>query len=85
MDFVNDDEFTVGDLFECLRFANGELQFSSDYLRGRCMKTDITVMSLKEYFIFIGKNNIMLFLQKGVLSCLQSLKKSPRSQRLLLC
>jgi len=31
------------DLFECLRFVNGELQFSSDYLRGRCLKTDITV------------------------------------------
>ena len=43
MDFLDDDEFTVGDMFECLRFVNGELQFSSDYLRGRCMKTDITV------------------------------------------
>ncbi len=43
MDFVEDDEVTVADLFECLRFANGELRFSADYLRGRCMKTDITV------------------------------------------
>jgi hypothetical protein len=43
IDFVDDDEFTVADLFECLRFANGELRFSADYLRGRCMKTDITV------------------------------------------
>ncbi len=43
IDFVEDDEFTVADLFECLRFANGELRFSADYLRGRCMKTDITV------------------------------------------
>ncbi len=43
IDFVEDDEFTVGDLFECLRFVNGELRFSVDYLRGRCMKTDITV------------------------------------------
>jgi hypothetical protein len=43
MDFVDDDEFTLADLFECLRFVNGELQFSSDYLRGRCLKTDITV------------------------------------------
>jgi len=40
---VDDDEFNLADLFECLRFINGELQFSSDYLRGRCMKTDITV------------------------------------------
>ena len=42
-DFVDDDEFTVSDLFECLRFVSGELRFSSDYLRGRCMKTDIAV------------------------------------------
>ena len=42
-DFVDDDEFTVSDLFECLRFVSGALRFSSDYLRGRCMKTDIAV------------------------------------------
>jgi hypothetical protein len=42
-DFIDDDEFTVSDMFECLRFVSGELRFSSDYLRGRCMKTDITV------------------------------------------
>ena len=42
-DFVDDDEFTVNDLFECLRFVSGELRFSSDYLRGRYMKTDISV------------------------------------------
>ena len=42
-DLVDGDEFTVSDLFECLRFVSGELRFSSDYLRGRCMKTDITV------------------------------------------
>ncbi len=41
-DFVDDDEFTVDDLFECLRFANGGLRFSADYLRGRCMKIDIS-------------------------------------------
>lgn len=43
MDFTEKDEFTVGDLFDCLRFVDGELRFMSDYLRGRCMKTDITV------------------------------------------
>jgi hypothetical protein len=43
MDFKDDDEFTVGDLFDGLRFAGGELRFTSDYVRGRCMKTDITV------------------------------------------
>jgi hypothetical protein len=42
-DFVDDDEFTIGDLFECLNFVSGELRFSSDYLRGRCMKTDIVM------------------------------------------
>ena len=42
-DLVDGDEFTVSDLFECLRFVSGELRFSSGYLRGRCMKTDITV------------------------------------------
>jgi hypothetical protein len=43
MGFTDDDEFTVGDLFDCLCFVDGELRFTSDYLRGRCMKTDITV------------------------------------------
>jgi hypothetical protein len=42
-DFVDDDEFTIGDLFECLNFVSGELRFSSDYLRGRCMKTEIVM------------------------------------------
>jgi hypothetical protein len=42
-DFVAADEFTVADFFEGLRFCHGELHFSSDYLSGRCMKTDITV------------------------------------------
>ena len=36
----NDDQ---GHLFEGLRFSYGELHFSADYIRGRCVKTHITV------------------------------------------
>jgi hypothetical protein len=43
IDFLEGDEFSVADLFDCLRFSHGELYFSADYLRGRCMKTEITV------------------------------------------
>ena len=43
MDFEDDDEFTVCDLLEGLRFENGELKFYADYVRSRCLKTDITV------------------------------------------
>jgi hypothetical protein len=42
-DFVADDQFTVADLLEHLRYERGELRFSADYLRGRRLKTDITV------------------------------------------
>ena len=43
VDFVERDEFTVADLVEHLRYERSELRFSADYLRGRCVKTDITV------------------------------------------
>jgi hypothetical protein len=42
-DFVEKDEFGVDDFFSCLHFSRGELHFSADYIRGRSMKTDITV------------------------------------------
>jgi hypothetical protein len=42
-DFLANDEFTLADLFRCLRYERGELRFASDYVRGRCMKTDVTV------------------------------------------
>lgn len=42
-DFLADDEFTVDDFFECLSYYNGELRLRTDYVRGRCMKTDIAV------------------------------------------
>ena len=42
-DFLAKDNFTAGDFFECLSYRNGELHLGIDYVRGRCMKTDITV------------------------------------------
>ena len=41
--FEDKDELTVADFFECLRYERGELRFSADYIRGRCLKTDVTV------------------------------------------
>ena len=41
--FVEKDEFTITDLFEGLKFVHGELHFSADYIRDRCIKTHITV------------------------------------------
>lgn len=43
VDYVEGDEFNIADLFDGLRFSCGELHFSADYIRGRCVKTDITV------------------------------------------
>ncbi len=43
IDFEEDDEFNVADLFDCLRFERGGLHFSADYIRGRCMKNDVEV------------------------------------------
>jgi hypothetical protein len=42
-EFVDEDGFTVGDFFEGLRFVRGELHLDVDYVRGRCMKTNIIV------------------------------------------
>jgi hypothetical protein len=44
-DFLEKDEFTVADLFDGLQFLRGQLHFEADYVRGRCMKTDIVVRS----------------------------------------
>lgn len=41
--FVDEDEFTVSDFVSALRFVRGELHLEVDYLRGRCVKTDIVV------------------------------------------
>lgn len=43
IDFKDHDEFGVVDLVELLRFEHGELHMYADYVRGRCMKTDVTV------------------------------------------
>ena len=43
IEFVEEDEFTVDDLITHLRFVRGELHFYADYLRGRCVKTSVTV------------------------------------------
>lgn len=42
-DFDEEDDFTIGDLVDGLRYQRGELRFSADYVRGRCVKTDVTV------------------------------------------
>ena len=41
--FLERDEFTVTDFCASLRYERGELDLSIDYVRGRCVKTDITV------------------------------------------
>ncbi len=43
MDFEEVDEFSMADLVDHLRYERSKLRFSSDYIRGRCMKTDVTV------------------------------------------
>lgn len=42
-DYVEDDSFTLGDFVTHLAFPNGTLCLSTDYLRGRMMKTDVTI------------------------------------------
>jgi hypothetical protein len=42
-DYREKDELTVSDFFEGLTFRRGELHFRADYVRGRRVKTDITV------------------------------------------
>ena len=43
VDFESEDSFTVSDFFEGLGYKNGDLHLSVDYVRGRCIKTDITI------------------------------------------
>ncbi|HEX5746083.1 MAG TPA: hypothetical protein VFZ09_07555 [Archangium sp.] len=43
MDFDATDHWTSGDMLRHFRFESGELHFSADYVRGRCMKTDVIV------------------------------------------
>ena len=43
--FDDDDEWTVTDLIGHFRFVRGKLILDTDYLRGRCMKTEVTISS----------------------------------------
>jgi hypothetical protein len=43
MDYEKDDQITLLDFLEGLSFVRGELHFRGDYIRGRRLKTDITV------------------------------------------
>ena len=43
IDFVEQDEFQVGDFINCLRWEDGALTFNADYVRGRRMKTDVVL------------------------------------------
>lgn len=41
--FEDDDELTVEDFLDNLRYSNGNLHIFLDYVRGRCLKTTITI------------------------------------------
>ncbi len=43
MDFNTTDEWNSGDMLRHFHFDQGELHFYADYVRGRCMKTDVVV------------------------------------------
>jgi len=43
VDFQPRDAFTVSDFFQCLTFGEGGLRLHIDYVRGRSMKTDVTI------------------------------------------
>jgi hypothetical protein len=43
VDYLPSDEFTVVDFFNGLSFKHGELHLQTDYLRGRSMKTEVTI------------------------------------------
>jgi hypothetical protein len=43
IDFEEKDQWTVADMASRLRFERGSLSFEADYVRGRMVKTDVTV------------------------------------------
>ena len=43
VDFEPNDQFTVADFFENLTFGESGLHLHTDYMRGRSMKTDVTI------------------------------------------
>jgi len=42
-DFISTDEWTAADMVRHFRFERGELAFYADYVRGRCVKTEVRV------------------------------------------
>ena len=45
MHFAAEDEWMMPDTLRHFRFVRGELRFDADYVRGRCMKTELDVRS----------------------------------------
>ncbi len=45
VDFHTKDNFNVADFFACLTYGQNGLHLRADYIRGRSMKTDITIRS----------------------------------------
>ncbi len=45
IDYDKQDEWTIGDMLEQLRYERGQLVFDADYVRGRMMKTTVKVHS----------------------------------------
>jgi len=43
IDYHPNDEFTVADFFDSLSYKRGELRLKTDYIRGRSMKTEVTI------------------------------------------
>ena len=43
IDYQEEDQITLMDFLECFSFVRGELHFRGDYIRGRRLKTDISV------------------------------------------
>ena len=43
VDYQPKDEFTVGDFLDSLSFKHGEHRLRTDYVRGRSMKTEVTI------------------------------------------
>lgn len=41
--FEDEDEFTVEDFLDHLRYWRGNLHIDLDYIRGRCLKTTVTI------------------------------------------
>lgn len=43
VDFVDEDEWSIPDMLRHLHFRGGELHFYADYVRGRMMKTEVSI------------------------------------------